>query len=307
MLRRNSDRVRPPKIPGQSFHDCEGSGGTASQSRCESHECVHTHDTHSLHCTQIRKTPDRANVEIAPISVCTNSRAPEIPPRAETLGDTNPWHNSASCVHHGSASQISDPRVAPAQVRTQDDLFNLFIFQFYNLYFYFYFFLSFICYNINKYIYQLLAGVGRALFHGSGEELGKMIRRASTLCPDNLVLPWKKGKIWENGQKAIFLEFRVFAPWAKGVPWDGQKRPFLGGKGGGAGGGVLGLRRHIYTLSRGKWGKWGEGRGGGSKKDLEKFRGGRGGGLAGGRVGPRGDPQIHQNPKRSGVSNFDVF
>ena len=68
----------------------------------------------------------------------------------------------------------------------------------------------------------------------------------------------KKGKIWENGQKAIFLEFRVFAPWAKGVPWDGQKRPFLGGKGGGAGGGVLGLRRHIYTLSRGKMRKIGD-------------------------------------------------
>ena len=44
---------------------------------------------------------------------------------------------------------------------------------------------------------------------------------------------------------------------------------------------------------------------GGSKKDLEKFRGGRGEGWLGGRVGPRGDPQIHQNPKRSGVSNFD--
>ena len=45
-----------------------------------------------------------------------------------------------------------------------------------------------LCININMLIHQLLAGVGRALFHGSGEELGKMIRRASTLCPDNLVL-----------------------------------------------------------------------------------------------------------------------
>ena len=44
---------------------------------------------------------------------------------------------------------------------------------------------------------------------------------------------------------------------------------------------------------------------GGSKKDLEKFRGREGGGLAGGRVGPRGDPQIRQTPKRSGVTNFD--
>ena len=71
----------------------------------------------------------------------------------------------------------------------------------------------------------------------------------------------------------------------------------------------MGLRRHIYTLSRGKMHGGGEGGGwGGSKKDLEKFRGGRGGGLAGwpgGRVGPRGDPQIRQNPKRSGVTNFD--
>ena len=114
----------------------------------------------------------------------------------------------------------------------------------------------------------------------------------------------KKGKIWENGQKAIFLEFRVFAPWAKGVPWDGQKRPFLGGKGGGAGGGVLGLRRHIYTLSRGKWGGRG-GEGWGVKKGLREISGREGGGLAGGRVGPRGDPQIRQNPKRSGVTNFD--
>ena len=31
---------------------------------------------------------------------------PKFRPGAETLGDTNPWHNSASCVHHGSASQI---------------------------------------------------------------------------------------------------------------------------------------------------------------------------------------------------------
>ena len=105
----------------------------------------------------------------------------------------------------------------------------------------------------------------------------------------------KKGKIWENGQKAIFLEFRVFAPWAKGVPWDGQKRPFLGGKGGGAGGGVLGLRRHIYTLSRGEMRKMRGGEGWGVKKGLREISGREGGGLAG---WPGGSPRGPPNPPK---------
>ena len=130
-----------------------------------------------------------------------------------------------------------------------------------------------------------------------------MIRRDSTLCPDNVFCP-KKGQNLGKWPKSHFSRISGFCPWAKGVPWDGQKRPFLGGKGGGAGGGVLGLRRHIYTLSRGEMrGRGGEGWG--VKKGLREISGREGGGLAGGRVGPRGDPQIHQNPKRSGVSNFD--
>ena len=111
----------------------------------------------------------------------------------------------------------------------------------------------------------------------------------------------KKGKIWENGQKAIFLEFRVFAPWAKGVPWDGQKRPFLGGKGGGAGGGVLGLRRHIYTLSRGEMRKMRGGEGWGVKKGLREIsrrEGGRGGWVAG--WVPEGTPKSTKTLKGVG-------
>ena len=270
----------------------------------ESWMCSHSwHPLSALHA-------DPKNTRQGQRRNCTNFCVHEFSRTRNSAQSRNTrWHKSVTQLCELCAPRIcvsdSHPRVAPAQVRTQDDLLiwiYFFYFMIFISFFVFFFILSYCI--IKSYIHQLLAGVGRALFHGSGEELGKMIRRASTLCPDNLVLPWKKGKIWENGQKAIFLEFRVFAPWAKGVPWDGQKRPFLGGKGGGAGGGVLGLRRHIYTLSRGKWGGEGGGRGGGSKKDLEKFRGGRGGGLAGGRVGPRGDPQIHQNPKRSKMKFF---
>ena len=36
----------------------------------------------------------------------------------------------------------------------------------------------------------------------------------------------KKGKIWENGQKAIFLEFRVFALGQRGSPGMAKKGHF---------------------------------------------------------------------------------
>ena len=92
-----------------------------------------------------------------------------------------------------------------------------------------------------------------------------MIRRDSTLCPDNVFCP-KKGQNLGKWPKSHFSRISGFCPWAKGVPWDGQKRPFLGGKGGGAGGGVLGLRRHIYTLSRGEMRKMRGGEGWGGQK-----------------------------------------
>ena len=223
MLRRNSDRVRPPKIPGQSFHDCEGSGGTASQSRCESHECVHTHDTHSLHCTQIRKTPDRANVEIAPISVCTNSRAPEIPPRAETLGDTNPWHNSPSCVHHGSASQIPTRELRQLRCGRRMTCLILFIIQI--LFFNFFIVIIFLfavtlmlrARSCQSWGEPSLTGPKRIWERWLGET-----RRYAQIMYSAL----KKGKIWENGQKAIFLEFRVFALGQRGSPGMAKKGHF---------------------------------------------------------------------------------
>ena len=154
------------------------------------------------------------------------------------------------------------PGWLPSSGADADDLFNLILIYYLFFLFFFFIFLFAVTLMLNSRSCQSwgepsLTGPKRIWERWLGET-----RRYAQIMYSAL----KKGKIWENGQKAIFLEFRVFAPWAKGVPWDGQKRPFLGGKGGGAGGGVLGLRRHIYTLSRGEMRKMRGGEGWGGQK-----------------------------------------